>query len=78
MKYYFTYGGEGTNQPFVGGWTVVHACGINEAIKRFCRIHPKTTDGFINCAFIYDEEEFAKSNMLENGNFGRFEHEVIW
>ena len=77
MKYYFTYGGEGTNQPFVGGWTVVHAQTMSEAINKFCEVHPKTADGFINCAFIYNESDFRATKMYTNGNFGKFEQEVI-
>ena len=77
MKYYFTYGGEGTNQPFVGGWTVVNANSYIEAIDKFNAVHPTTKDGFINCAFVYAEEEFKQTKMYTNGNFGKFEQEVI-
>ena len=77
MKYYFTYGGEGTNQPFVGGWTVVNANSYTEAIDKFNAVHPTTKDGFINCAFIYNESDFRATKMYTNGNFGKFEQEVI-
>mgnify|MGYP000859795895 FL=1 len=75
MKYYFTYGTHG--QPFSGGWTVVNANSYTEAIDKFNAVHPKTKDGFINCAFVYDENEFKQTKMYTNGNFGKFEQEVI-
>ena len=76
MKYYFTYG-QNETQPFMGGWTVVHANSYAEAIDKFNTIHPMTKGGFINCAFVYDENEFKQTKMYTNGNFGKFEQEVI-
>lgn len=76
MKYYFTFGSNKT-QPFMGGWTVVHADSWEEAVNKFCEVHPKTADGSINCAFMYDENEFKRTKMYTNGNCGKFEQEVI-
>ena len=76
MKYYFTYG-QNETQPFVGGWTVVNANSYIEAIDKFNAVHPMTKDGFINCAFVYTEEEFLETSMSKNGNFGKFQQEVI-
>lgn len=76
MKYYFTYGSNET-QPFVGGWTVVNANSYIEAIDKFNAVHPMTKDGFINCAFVYTEEEFLETSMSKNGNFGKFQQEEL-
>ena len=76
MKYYFTFGSNET-QPFKGGWTIVYADSWEEAINKFCVVHPKTADGFINCAFVYDEDKFKQTKMYTNGNLGKFEQEVI-
>lgn len=76
MKYYFTYG-QNETQPFVGGWTVVNANSYIEAIDKFNAVHPTTKDGFINCAFVYDENEFKRTKMYTSGNCGKFEQEVI-
>lgn len=75
-EYYFTFGSNETH-PFMGGWAVVHAQTMSDAINKFCEVHPKTTDGFINCALIYYESDFKATKMYTNGNFGKFEQEVI-
>ena len=75
LDFYFTYGSD-EHFPFYGGWTKVTAPSINHAIDRFNRLHPNP-DGFLNCANYYTEEEFQKTSMCKNGNFGKFEHEHI-
>lgn len=75
MKYYFTYGTHG--QPFSGGWTVVRAQNYEEAIDKFSQVHPLTNDGFIDCAFVYDEEAFNETQMPKKGNFGKFQQEEL-
>lgn len=75
-KFYFTYGLEG--QPFVGGWSIVVAPDNYTARQIFRLIHPDKTPGFLNCADVYDEEQFRKTEMAgPKGNFGRRCHEVI-
>ena len=64
MKYYFTYG-QNETQPFIGGWTVVNANSYTEAIDKFNAVHPTTKDGFINCAFVYDENEFKQPKCTQ-------------
>jgi len=67
QTYYFTYGVEG--HDYYGGWTEVVAESKDAAIKAFSVYHP-LKDGFVPCGWIYTEEEFKKTTMYENGNFG--------
>lgn len=73
-NYYFTYGTDG--HPFVGGWTKIEAPNRQIAIDIFNSIHPKKSE-FVNCSSIYDEEEFHKTSMWRNGNYGKHEVEVV-
>ena len=70
-KFYFTFG---TNRcfPYEGGWVEVTALDHKEAYSIFRHVFPDSVPGFINCAFCYDETEFAKSNMKKEGNLGAF------
>ena len=74
-NYYFTYSTEG--QPFVGGWTRVIACDIHDAVDLFRKVHPDKTEGLLNCADYYTENQFYKTEMHLSGNFGSYEQEVI-
>ena len=74
-NYYFTYGSEG--QPFVGGWTRVIACNIHDAVDLFRKVHPDKTEGLLNCADYYTENQFYKTEMHLSGNLGSYEREVI-
>lgn len=77
MKFYFTYGLTEL-QPFQGGWTEVEAPDINAAIKLFRFFHPDRTEGVVNCASIYTEEQFRNSCMAGGkGCFGKFCRERI-
>jgi hypothetical protein len=76
QKFYFTYGTSET-QPFYGGWTEVIAEDFDQAIERFYTKHPMKTPGIINCAFMYTEEEFKKTDMFKKGNIGCRCHEII-
>ena len=75
-NYYFTYGSEG--HPFKGGWTRVRCESLDIAIKIFKLYHPNK-EGFccLNCSDYYTEEQFRKTSMYKNGNFGEFTHEII-
>lgn len=73
-KYYFTYGTEG--YPYYGGWTIVIADSTQQAISLFRVVHPDKEKHALNCAAIYSEETFP-IDMLKNGNFGNYAHEVI-
>lgn len=74
-KFYFTYGTEG--YPFYGGWTEVDAPDIHIACALFRAVHPDTTQGILNCAMVYSEDEIKKTRMFTQGNFGYFAHETI-
>lgn len=75
-RYYFTYGTSG--QPFYGGWTEVIAPDIRTACSLFRTYHPDKTEGLLNCASYYTEEEFSSTEMIgPGGNFGNRCHEVI-
>lgn len=74
-KYYFTYGTEG--QPYRGGWTTVEAPDRKTACALFRVFHPNKTEGLLNCSSVYNEEEFRKTRMYKEGNFGVYEQERI-
>lgn len=74
-KFYFTYGTHG--YPFSGGWTVVFAEDLKQAIGVFRLVHPDKAEGFLNCADYYSEEEFTQTEMYEEGNFGASLHETL-
>lgn len=75
MKLYFTYGSDG--QPFVGGWTEVEAPDVHTACAAFRAYHPDKTEGLLNCSSIYNQNDFERTEMYRNGNFGSRCHEVI-
>lgn len=75
MKFYFTYSLHG--QPYVGGWTEVEAPDKHMACEAFRLYHPDKTEGILNCAGIYSEERFMKTEMYRSGNFKRRCHETI-
>lgn len=74
-EFYFTYGRSG--QPFSGGWTIVLAEDLKQAIEVFRIFHPDKNDGMIDCADFYSEENFKETEMYKLGNFGAFCHERI-
>lgn len=75
-NYYFTYGSD-DNYPFHGGWTRITTDTIGRACAIFKAIHPCKTDGLLNCAFYYKEDEFKSTDMYSDGNLGAYEHEHI-
>lgn len=66
--YYFTYGTNG--YPYVGGWTEIEAPNAHIACEIFRTYHPDRTEGLINCSSIYSENEFYKTEMQKEGNYG--------
>ncbi len=75
-KFYFTYGTSG--QPFSGGWTEVEAPDIKAACYFFRIFHPDKTDGILDCAWVYSEESFKRTEMAgPEGNFHQGCHETI-
>lgn len=75
QKFYFTYGSS-SKFPYQDGWTEVIAKNKKDAIELFHRVHPRT-NGWINCAFLYSEEDFMKTEMYLLGSFGVYAHEII-
>lgn len=60
-KYYFTFG---TSEyfPFKNGCVVVEAGTRSEAIDKFnAKYPPRKGSILVNCAFIYDQEEWSES-----------------
>lgn len=71
----FTYGLDG--QPYKGGWTEIEAEDCKTACALFRLAHPDRTDGLLNCSWVYTEEDFARTRMAKEGNFGVFCRERI-
>ena len=67
-KFYYTYGTD-PRYPYQGGWTEIEALDRPSADKLFQMYHPDRTPGILNCADIYNEDEFRRTGMDED-NFG--------
>ena len=75
--FYFTYG-TAKGQPFMGGWTEIEAPDRASACALFRAFHPDKTSGLLNCADVYTEANFRRSEMSgPEGNFGARCHERI-
>ena len=76
-KYYLTFGSEG--HVFQGGWVEVFADSDDEARQKFEDYYTDSVneDGFLRFSTSYNEEQFKKTNMYKNGNFGNYCYEVI-
>lgn len=74
-KFYYTYGTD-PRYPYQGGWTEIEALDRPGADKLFQMHHPDRTPGILNCADIYNEDEFRRTGMDED-NFGACCHEKI-
>lgn len=75
-KFYFTYG-TSRQYDFQGGWTEVEAPSRSAAIAAFRAYHPDRRIGVLNCSDVYCEDEFRRSDMETEGNFGSYCHERI-
>lgn len=75
-QYFYTYGSH-SEQPFNGGWTEVIAPDRQTADRLFVAVHPCRTAGILDCAWVYDEEAFAKTKMPKEGNFNAYCQEII-
>lgn len=75
---YFTYGTD-EKYPYHGGWTRVVTDENVNPVEIFKQYHPNRVGSpFVNCAVIYSEEEFKKTEMYKDkDNLGFSEHEVI-
>lgn len=75
MVYFFTYGC--TNDfPFKGGWTEIECEDYKTAVSLF-RCYHADKNGCMNYSFCYPEDQFMKSEMWKNGNYGSRCHERI-
>ncbi len=76
MSLYFTFG----NDPqfaYKGGWVKVIGKTREACINAFRKRFPDRTKNTLNCAFVYSEETFKHTTLLEKGNFGQYCHEII-
>lgn len=69
--FYYTFGSDDG-----GGWAKVVADDRDTADKAFTVYHP-CGNGLLACASVYTAEQFSKTSMAHNGNFGRGCVEVI-
>lgn len=70
--YYFTYGcDEAGTQPYKGGWTEITAPNEKFARQIHGMIHGCDPNEGLRFAFCYSEEDFIKTSMYRNGNFGK-------
>lgn len=74
-KFYYTYGSN-KHFPFKSGWTEIVAPSMSRANAKFRDIHPDVNDGYLNCAFVYDQDEFPM-DMASAGNYGVREQEIL-
>lgn len=75
--YYFTFGTD-PGYPFQNGWVKIQAPSRREATEIFAIYFPSRDDECVNCAFIYEEEEFKETSMYKkNDNLGAGCHCVI-
>ena len=49
---------------------------MSRANAKFRDIHPDVNDGYLNCAFVYDQDEFPM-DMASAGNYGVREQEIL-
>ena len=73
--YYYTFGTD-ERYPYQGGWVQVFAETMKEANQFFRKYYPDRNEGILNCAIVYEQEEFPKS-MLINGNLGWYCHRTL-
>ena len=76
-RFYFTFGTD-ERFPFCGGWVEVLAKNLREAQKIFGQhYHSRPGSILLNCAFCYTEEEFKKTPMYAESNWGHRCWEVL-
>lgn len=74
-SYYYTFGTD-ERYPYQGGWIQVFAETMKEANQLFRKYYPDRHEGILNCAMVYEQEEFPRS-MLINGNLGWYCHRAL-
>lgn len=77
-NHYFTFG-TGYTQPLRKGWVRIIAKDWDDACNKFIRHFAPIgmREGCINCAGMYDEENFKQTIMYTDSNLGETEHFCI-
>lgn len=74
-RYFYTFGSDPAF-PYQHGWLEVRAASWDEAHRKFREKYPDRHGGTLNCAFFYDEKQWAAISP-ETDWRGRKCHEVI-
>lgn len=70
QKYYFTFGSD-ERFPYHGGWVIIEAANESMARDLFQTIYPNRHENTLNCAWVYSEDAFKKTDMYKkNDNLG--------
>lgn len=67
QKYYFTFGSDNAF-PYYGGWVIIEAANESIARELFQTIYPNKYHNTLNCAWVYTEEAFQKTEMYKKNN----------
>lgn len=62
VSYYFTFGSS-SEFPYRNGYLIVKAYNKSDAVSIFRSYFPDRTEGVVNCAFIYNQEEWEETTM---------------
>lgn len=77
QRFYFTFGTD-RRFPFCGGWVEILAKDMQAAQKIFEQHYPsRPGSDLLNCAFCYTEDDFKKTLMYRQDNWGRRCWEVL-
>lgn len=75
-KFFFTFG-TSEKFPYCGGWVEVFAPDRAKAVATYRSHFPDVNEGIVNCSDIYTEEQFMKTEMVNN-NLGATCHKVLF
>lgn len=75
-KFFFTFG-TSEKFPYRCGWVEVFAPDRAKAVATYRAKFPDVNEGIVNCSDIYTEEQFMKTEMVNN-NLGAACHEVLF
>lgn len=64
-NFYFTFGSS-LQFPFQGGYLIVVANNVKDAIAKYREKYPDVHENCVNCAFIYNEEEWNSLSRKSN------------
>lgn len=60
QNFYFTFGSD-QGFPYQRGYLIVQALNMPDAIRKFRNRYPDRTENCLNCAFVYTQEQWDKS-----------------